>query len=214
VGSQRVARRAPCPSRNMVQPLLKSSEHVASTQESQNSLPRSADRRLVHPGCRARRAPTDAVDLGGDPQLDVGLRQSGARRSHDLVEDLFDAFPPGRRVGRNPTLPPSVKLSSASGRPKGSRCPRGQRCMPPTSSRWPPSEEVTCLDRSVSRVTGSTRRPPGFGSERASPRHAGSRRAGRGHRYHGLRRSMCEPAREVPREPRPTAAPRPKLPRR
>ena len=62
---------APCPSRNIVQPLLKSSEHVASTQESQNSLPRSADRRPVHPRRLSRRLPTEALDLGSDPEIDV-----------------------------------------------------------------------------------------------------------------------------------------------
>jgi hypothetical protein len=77
---------APCPSRNVVHRPGQSSDPTFRTQESENSLPRLPDGRPLQTHDPAGGLPAVPIELGCDPQVDVGAGKSGERRHDDLFE--------------------------------------------------------------------------------------------------------------------------------
>ena len=179
---------APCPSRNIVQPLLKSSEHAYRGQESGDSSTHPGDRRSIHPRRLSSRLPTEALDLGSDPDIDVRCRPIGEHGADHLLERVGSPStgpgPPGtrrrdpaacahpRQPGRNrpgapipgPIPPRSRRASTPLPRPRPASgrgfAPHRQSLPPP--ARWWQSAAApaaSCSPTAVRRGTTFGRRP-------------------------------------------------------
>ncbi len=176
---------------HIFQLLLTSAEHVASTQESQNSLPPSADRRPNHPRRLSNRVPTEALVLGSDPEIDVCARRTSRQRTR-TTRDLpppacpVRATPPTRlQAPRAPAQsppdrgsPPARAASPRTAARPTLRCqPRAAAGPPTANAAHRPHSRRSARAQRHSPAPRTARTPPSrpaaHGAAPSSPSRAG-----------------------------------------